>query len=99
MTSSGNAVSEEVDIRPLINSSEKNKYFTAEGVCLSTQRSDSSYTSISSSQLPFACTPPGLVNALESSSFGMSMCDPSPPISGRDISALAIIRRPSWSSR
>lgn len=57
-----------------------------------------------SPQLPFAFTPSGhsLASLAEHHAWtaGAPLIPPSPPvISGRDISALATIRRPSWSSR
>ncbi|CAD7699449.1 unnamed protein product [Ostreobium quekettii] len=53
-----------------------------------------------SPQLPFAFTPSGQSSVGEHHGFGaVGASGPSPPISGRDISALAIIRRPSWTSR
>ncbi|GMH43670.1 hypothetical protein BSKO_11592 [Bryopsis sp. KO-2023] len=65
--------------------------------------SDSSFSSAfpqsCSPQLPFAFTPSGPSSSGDQAGFGSGASNLSPPISGRDISALAVIRRPSWSSR
>ncbi|KAL0035165.1 hypothetical protein WJX79_004130 [Trebouxia sp. C0005] len=57
------------------------------------------YLPSGSPQLPFAFTPSphSLPTLAGQGSMRSSYLSPSPPISGRDISALAVIRRPSWS--
>ncbi|KAL3133251.1 hypothetical protein ABBQ38_007134 [Trebouxia sp. C0009 RCD-2024] len=57
------------------------------------------YLPSGSPQLPFAFTPSphSLPTLAGQGSMRSSYMSPSPPISGRDISALAVIRRPSWS--
>lgn len=57
------------------------------------------YMPSGSPQLPFAFTPSphSLPTLAGQGSMKSSYLSPSPPISGRDISALAVIRRPSWS--
>ncbi|KAK9823656.1 hypothetical protein WJX72_004459 [[Myrmecia] bisecta] len=69
--------------------------------------SASSFPASCSPQLPFAFTPSqhSLASLADHQVFPASYGatpltpSPSPPISGRDISALAVIRRPSWSAR